>query len=112
LVRAELVAQDRSIGPGLENDVVSLRSMQRRVRRATGMTHAVIRQIARAHEAVDALGQGMRPSDVAAALGYADQPHLTRSLRRFIGQTPAQALNTGRHWSASSRLLSGGPTRS
>ena len=26
--------------------------------------------------------------------GYADQPHLTRSLKRFIGQTPAQILRS------------------
>jgi len=27
-------------------------------------------------------------SEVAAAAGYFDQPHLTRSLRRLIGLTP------------------------
>jgi AraC-like DNA-binding protein len=28
--------------------------------------------------------------DVVYQAGYADQPHLTRSLKRFIGYTPAQ----------------------
>jgi AraC-like DNA-binding protein len=28
--------------------------------------------------------------------GYADQPHLTRSLRRFIGETPAQIMRQAR----------------
>jgi hypothetical protein len=26
---------------------------------------------------------------------YADQPHLTRSLKRFAGQTPAQIVRPG-----------------
>jgi AraC-like DNA-binding protein len=51
---------------------------------------------------VDALGNRALPSDVAAQFGYADQPHLTRSLRRLIGQTPARVAETGGHWSASS----------
>jgi AraC-like DNA-binding protein len=27
---------------------------------------------------------------VARRAGYVDQPHLTRSLKRFVGQTPSQ----------------------
>jgi hypothetical protein len=30
-----------------------------------------------------------------AQADYFDQPHLTRSLRRFIGQTPAQIVGRG-----------------
>lgn len=33
-------------------------------------------------------------ADVAYQAGYADQPHLTRSLKRFVGQTPGQILST------------------
>jgi AraC-like DNA-binding protein len=36
------------------------------------------------------LTEGVAPIDVALRAGYADQPHLTRSLRRFVGQTPAE----------------------
>jgi AraC-like DNA-binding protein len=68
------------------------------VARATGLTRSTITQIARAEKAVEALGNGLSPQDAAHLLGYADQAHLTRSLRRFIGQTPAQ-VNRGRHWS-------------
>ena len=108
LARQDVLVQDRFVADVLqsEDDCVSLRTMQRRVRRATGLTQSAIRQIERAHDAVDALGQGIAHSDVALELGYADQPHLTRSLRRFIGQTPAQVAHTGRHWSASSPLRS------
>lgn len=109
LVREGLLVQDQLVVQALRADGndVSLRTMQRRVRRATGLTQSIIRQIARAHEAVDALGQGAQVSDVAMDLGYADQPHLTRSLKRFVGQTPGLVLASGKHWSASSPLRSG-----
>ena len=109
LMRQEILGEDRFVARSLqaEDAAVSLRTMQRRVRRATGMTQSTIRQITRAHEAVDALACGALPVDVAIGLGYADQAHLTRSLRRFIGQTPAQVLSSGFHWSASSPLRSG-----
>jgi AraC-like DNA-binding protein len=32
----------------------------------------------------------MSPLDAARLAGYADQPHLTRSLTRYVGQTPSQ----------------------
>jgi AraC-like DNA-binding protein len=36
------------------------------------------------------LAAGMRPADVAAAVGLADQPHLTRRFARMHGVTPAR----------------------
>ena len=66
------------------------RSVERRVARATGLTRSTIRQIRRAEHAVDLLCRGVAPLDVARRAGYTDQPHLTRSLRRFVGQTPSQ----------------------
>jgi hypothetical protein len=68
----------------------SLRSVQRRVLRATGLTQSTIRQIERALRAVDLLDGGVPIVDAVALAGYADQAHLTRSLRRFAGQTPGQ----------------------
>ncbi len=108
LMTEGVLARDANVAQALESedDAFSPRTLQRRVRRATGMTQSVIRQISRAYVAVDALGRGTLPSKVATELGYADQPHLTRSLSRFIGQTPAQVLNTGPHWCASSRVRS------
>ena len=67
-----------------------------------GLTRRTIRQIARAENAVEALGRGLSSPDAALQLGYADQAHLIRSLKRFIGQTPAQVVNHGGHWSAGS----------
>jgi methylphosphotriester-DNA--protein-cysteine methyltransferase len=59
---------------------------------ATGLTLATIRQIKRARLAVTLLEQGVSILDAVNHAGYADQPHLTRSLKRYIGQTPAQIV--------------------
>lgn len=68
----------------------SLRSIQRHFIQATGLTHCTIQQIERAQQAADLLEQGVSILDTVDRTGYADQSHLTRSLKRFIGQTPAQ----------------------
>jgi AraC-like DNA-binding protein len=69
---------------------LSLRSAQRHFLRSTGVTYATFRQIERARYATNLLREGVSTLDVVSSLGYFDQAHLTRSLRRFIGQTPAQ----------------------
>jgi len=56
--------------------------------RVTGMTpHAYQRQ-ARLRLATDLIRRGLRLCDVAAACGFADQAHLTRSFWRSLGVTP------------------------
>jgi methylphosphotriester-DNA--protein-cysteine methyltransferase len=54
------------------------------------LTHSALQQIERARQAAALLEQGLSILDVVCEAGYFDQPHLTRSLKRFIGQTPAQ----------------------
>jgi AraC-like DNA-binding protein len=71
---------------------VSLRSVQRRFVRATGLTHNAIYQIERARQAMTLLQTGVPILDVVEQTGYADQPHLTRALRHLTGRTPAQIL--------------------
>lgn len=71
----------------------SERHRQRRVRDATGLTRKQIEQLSRAREAFSLLLQGVPPIECAALCGFADQAHLTRSLRVFHGQTPAQVLS-------------------
>ena len=68
---------------------LSLRSAQRHFLRSTGVTYTTFRQIERARYAINLLREGRATLDVVSSLGYFDQAHLTRSLRRFIGQTPA-----------------------
>jgi len=69
---------------------LSDRSVQRRVSRATGLTPGGIRQIRRAEHALAMLVRGVSKVDVVHEAGFADQAHLTRSLKRFVGQTPSQ----------------------
>ena len=71
---------------------MSSRSVQRRFLYATGLTHSTIRQIARARQAMSLLQRGTSILDTVHKAGYADQPHMTKSLKHFIGQTPAQIV--------------------
>jgi methylphosphotriester-DNA--protein-cysteine methyltransferase len=70
----------------------STRTAQRRFLQATGVTHSAVRQIERARHATNLLKQGVSILDAVHDAGYYDQAHLTRSLKRLIGQTPAQVL--------------------
>jgi hypothetical protein len=73
----------------------SSRTVRRRFLQATGLTPKLIQQIKRAQQAAALLEKGMPILDVVHDTGYADQPHLTRSLRRFYGQTPARIAQPG-----------------
>lgn len=97
LVRRDLVAQDtivQAVLRGQSNEDVSLRSVQRRFLRSTGLSYRYLQQIERARRAAELLQQGTPILDAVFELGYTDQSHLTKSLRQFIGQTPAQILKT------------------
>jgi len=98
LVRAGLLVHDPVVPAALQGDVAgwSRRSVERRVSRATGLTQGNIGQIRRAERAVELLCRGVSPLDVAGQAGYADQPHLTRSLQRFAGRTPSQVAASTR----------------
>jgi methylphosphotriester-DNA--protein-cysteine methyltransferase len=56
----------------------------------SGLTQGAIRRIQRAREAAVLLGEGAAALDVVHRLGYYDQPHLARSLQRFVGRTATQ----------------------
>ena len=92
LVRAGLLVHDPVVPAALngEADALSTRTVERRVKRATGLTRGMIRQIQRAERAVELLSRGIPALDVVRLAGYADQPHLSRSLKRLVGQTPSQ----------------------
>lgn len=76
---------------------VSSRTVRRRFIQSTGLTPKTIQQIERAQQAAALLSQGVPILDAVYELGYADQPHMTRSLRRFFGQTPAQITQSAQN---------------
>lgn len=67
---------------------MSDRAKQRHFARTTGLTQKSFEQIERAKQAVAHLQQGKRPADVAAELGYTDQAHMTRSIKKLMDTTP------------------------
>ncbi|MEP7285584.1 MAG: helix-turn-helix domain-containing protein [Chloroflexota bacterium] len=92
LIRQGLLVHDPIVEAVLQGQpqALSIRSVRRRFLQATGLTHGPIFQIARAQQAVALLAQGVSILDTVDQAGYFDQPHLTRSLKHFMGETPAQ----------------------
>ncbi|MBZ0289825.1 MAG: AraC family transcriptional regulator [Anaerolineae bacterium] len=92
LVREDLLITDPVVKDVLDDRLpeTSSRTVRRRFLRSTGLTYGAIQQIERAKEAAALLQNGVPILDVVDEMGYADQPHLTRSLRRFVGTTPGQ----------------------
>ncbi len=94
LVREGLLVRDPVVEAVLQGHPqnFSPRALQYRFLRATGLTHKAIQQIERARQAKTLLEHGASILDTVHRLGYYDQSHLTNSLTRFIGQTPAQIV--------------------
>jgi hypothetical protein len=103
LVRQGIVVRDAVVADACRSDVeeVPTRTLQRRVAR-NGPDAP--------HDQANRAGgggrggarQGREACRRGFPLGYADQAHLIRSVKRFMGQTPAQVQ--GAHWSISSAL--------
>jgi AraC-like DNA-binding protein len=92
LVRQDLLARDPVVEAALQGQRrdSSIRTARRHFLRTTGLTQKTIHQIERARYATVLLQEGMSILDVVHAAHYFDQPHLTRSLKHFIGQTPTE----------------------
>jgi len=89
---------------------LSLRSMQRHFLRSTGVSYAAFRQIERARHATTLLRDGVSILDVVSRLGYFDQAHLTRSLKRFIGETPTKIMQRQKQLSFLYKTISSAET--
>jgi AraC-like DNA-binding protein len=85
---------------------ISERSLRRRVQAAAGLApkplHRILRFQAFLALAQYAIAQGRAPSDeglarLAAAAGYADQPHLNRECVRLTGVAPGTFLGEAEH---------------
>lgn len=94
LARQDLLARDPVVEGALQGQPrnLSVRTARRHFLRTTGLTQKTIRQIERARYATVLLQEGMSILDVVHAADYFDQPHLTRSLKHFIGKTPTQIM--------------------
>ena len=92
LAHTDFFAIDPVIAALLNGEVppYSPRALQYRFQDRIGLSAKTIQQIERAQHAVVQLEQHIPIADVAFALGYYDQSHLTNALRRYIGRTPAQ----------------------
>lgn len=92
LVREEVLVCDPVVSAALQDQLpeMSLRTLRHRFLRATGLNQSHIRQLERAQRAAELLHQGVSIPDTMYEVGYFDQPHLTRALKQFIGQTPQQ----------------------
>ncbi len=101
LLRAGLLAHDPAVSAALNGEwqALSRRSTQRHFLQATGMTHGAYRRIERARYATTLLRRGLSILDTVHQAGYFDQAHLTRSLRRLIGETPSRLRGRARQLS-------------
>lgn len=91
--RHGLLAHDPVVDAALHGTAttVSARSIQRHFQHATGLSPHRVEQIERARAAATRLSAGEAIAEVAYELGYADQSHLTREVKRLTGYTPGQA---------------------
>ncbi len=96
LVRENLLVRDPVVEAVLQDKEpdMSIRSIQYRFLQATGLTQKTVEQIQRAHRAARLLERGISIADAAYEAGYYDQAHMTNSLKRFLGQTPIQIMDT------------------
>jgi AraC-like DNA-binding protein len=101
LVRKGIIARDPIVEAVTDRGRhgFSVRSAQRRFARATGITHAAYRTIERARYATNLLREGVPIIEVVHRAGYFDQPHLTRSFKYLIGQTPSEVARATRQLS-------------
>jgi hypothetical protein len=94
LVREDVLVRDPVVNDVLQDQPPEMasRTVRHRFSRATGLTQSHIHQFERAQRAAALLQQGASILDTVYEVGYFDQPHLTRSLKQWIGHTPAQII--------------------
>lgn len=94
LVREEAVRLNTVVNAALQDQPPSIaeRTLRHHFRQTTGLTQSHIRQIERTRDAMTLIQHDVPILDVVDCLGFADQPHLTRSMKRFMGYTPTQVM--------------------
>lgn len=94
LVREEDLVRDPVVNATLQDQPIGMspRTVRHRFLQATGQTQSHIHQYERALKAASLLRHGVPILDTVFEAGYFDQPHLTRSLKQFLGYTPARVI--------------------
>jgi hypothetical protein len=92
LVRSAIVENNTLVASIVSGHPMAMteRTLQRHFLKTTGLTYKAFTQVERAQKALALLQQGRPAADVAFTLSYADQPHMIRSLKAIMGQTPGQ----------------------
>jgi hypothetical protein len=73
---------------------ITKRSVQRHFKETTGLSATTHQRILQAQHAVSLLRSGHAPVEAAQEAGYADQAHMTRTLKGLTGHTPAEIIAT------------------
>lgn len=91
MVAQGVLTVDSVVAAILQGDTKALsdRVKQRHFLEVTGLTRKSLEQIRRAQEAVRQLQTGKRPVDVAMDVGFADQAHLSKSLKKIMRKNPS-----------------------
>jgi hypothetical protein len=87
MVKAGILKQDDAVASVLEgrSRAMSSRTMQRHFHKVTGISRKTLVKIRRAQDAVKMLQAGTATAEVAAEVGYTDQSHLTKDLKKIMG---------------------------
>ena len=94
LVRQQVLHTDKVVTDTLAGvrGLISNRTIERHFKATTGMSYTYIAQIIRAQKSTEALRSQQPIVRVALDFGYADQSHMTRQIKHFLGHTPLQIL--------------------
>lgn len=87
MVAAGILKQDDIVASVLEGHpkAMSSRTMQRHFHEVTGISRKTLGKIQRAQQAVKMLQAGTATAAVAAEVGYADQSHLAKDIKKIMG---------------------------
>lgn len=87
MVSVGILKQDDVVASVLEGQpkAMSSRTMQRHFHEVTGISRKALDKIRRAQDAVKMLQAGTATVEVAAEVGYTDQSHLTKDLKKIMG---------------------------
>lgn len=88
----------------LSKQGMSSKSYARLVKRTTGLSPYKLHQLQRISEALRLLRQGMPAASVATELGFADQAHLTRAAKQFLGTPPKRCSGGSTNLNMSKRF--------